>query len=170
MRIELSTCVLRLWNEGDAESLTKHANNRDVWLHLRDYFPHPYQQKDAETYLARVAHVTPPTAFAIEVDRAACGGISAAIQPDVHRLTAEIGYWLGQNYWGRGIMTEVVGAFSDYLFEAFALKRVFAVPYANNPASTRTLEKNGFVLEGRLRKSAIKNGEILDQLLYAKTK
>ena len=170
MQIDLSHCTLRPWDLRDAESLAKNANNRDVWLHLRDFFPHPYSVADAHNYLKYISEIHPATALAITVDGEACGNISASIQSDVHRLTAEIGYWLGKPYWGRGIMTEAVGAFTDYLFSTFGLSRVFAVPYANNPASARTLEKNGFVLEGLMRQSVIKDGKILDQFLYAKTK
>jgi len=169
MQIHLSQCTLRPWDLGDAESLAKNANDREVWLHLRDFFPHPYAVSDANNYLKYITQISPPTAFAITVDGEACGNVSASLQNDVHRLTAEIGYWLGRPYWGRGIMTEAVGAFTDYLFATFNLTRVFAVPYASNPASARTLEKNGFEFEGRMRKSVVKDGQILDQLLYAKT-
>ena len=168
--IKLHNSVLRPWVESDAESMAKHANSREIWLHLRDFFPHPYALSDAESWLRRVSPVSPPTALAIEVGGHACGGISAAIQNDVHRLTAEIGYWLGEAHWDRGIMSEVVPAFTEYLFETFGLVRVFAVPYANNPASFRILERSGFLFEGRMQKSVIKDGEILDQLMYARVR
>lgn len=145
--------------------------DRGIWLNLRDYFPHPYTVEDAAAYLSRVTEVVgTPMVFAIEVDGEVSGGNSAMPGNDVHRLTAEIGYWLGRAHWGSGIMTEAVGAFTDHLFAAFPLERVFAVPYANNPASVKTLEKNGFLLEGRMRRSAIKDGLVLDQLLHAKVK
>jgi ribosomal-protein-alanine N-acetyltransferase len=169
MVLKLARCRLRPWNREDAGSLAHHANDRDIWLHLRDAFPHPYSLEDARAYLGRIRDISPATALAIEVDGYACGGLSATIQEDVHHLTAEIGYWLGKHHWGQGIMTEAVGAFTDYLFSTFQLQRVFAVPYANNPASGRTLEKNGFTLEGRLRRSVVKNGQILDQIMYART-
>ena len=167
MKINLSQCVLRSWAPNDADSLVQNANNRNIWLHLRDLFPSPYTKDEAEKYLAG-QHAQSGTVLAIEVAGKACGNISATIQTDVHRYTAEIGYWLGEPYWGRGIMSEAVGAFTDYLFEHFALHRIFAVPFSNHPASARILEKNGFTLEGRMKRSAFKNGELLDQFLYAK--
>jgi len=168
MRIELQNCVLRSWRFDDAASLAANADNRQIWLHLRDFFPYPYTEEDARQYLSRVVGTEPPTALAVEADGQACGGISASIQGDVHRLSAEIGYWLGEKHWGRGIMTACVAAFTRYLFSTFGLVRIFAVPYDNNPASCRILEKCGFDLEGRMRKSVVKNNIILDQLLYAK--
>lgn len=170
MRTQLKSCVLRPWELSDAPSVARHANDREIWLHLRDFFPHPYTLADAESWLPRVAGKTPPTALAIEVAGQAAGNISAAIQSDVHRLTAEIGYWIGRAHWGKGIMTEAVGAFTAYLFDTFKLERVFAEPYENSPASCRLLEKNGFVLEGQKRRSVVKDGLVLDQFLYAKTR
>lgn len=112
----------------------------------------------------------PTTKFCIEIDGRAVGGIGLRPGEDVHRLTAEFGYWLAEEFWDQGIMSEVVIAFVDYCFANFPLNRIFAAAYANNPASARVLEKAGFVLEGRLRKNVIKDEKILDSLLYAKTK
>lgn len=169
MRIDLSTCHLRCWDDTDAEALARHANDHEIWKHLRDFFPHPYTIGDAQAYLARMAsQAASPRSMAIVVDGEPCGGISATIQDDVHRLTAEIGYWLGRNYWGRGIMTEVVRGFADYLFATFPLERIFAVPFANHPASAKVLLKGGFELEGTMKRSAIKEGIVLDQWLFAK--
>jgi RimJ/RimL family protein N-acetyltransferase len=89
---------------------------------------------------------------------------------EVHRYTATLGYWLGQDFWGRGIMTEAVAAFTDFCFENFPLRRISAEVFANNPASARVLEKAGFVFEGRLKNNVIKDGKLLDSLLYAKTR
>ncbi len=110
------------------------------------------------------------TNFCIDIDHAAVGGIGIRIGQDVHRHVAELGFWLGEEFWGHGIMTEVTPAFVDFCFQKFPLNRIYAEPYANNPASARVLEKAGFVLEGRLRKNAVKDGQVLDSLLYAKTK
>jgi [ribosomal protein S5]-alanine N-acetyltransferase len=88
----------------------------------------------------------------------------------VHRHTAELGYWLGEELWARGVMTEAVGAFTDFCFDRFSLRRIYAEPFANNPASARVLEKAGFVFEGRLKNNVVKDGEVLDSLLYARTK
>jgi RimJ/RimL family protein N-acetyltransferase len=110
------------------------------------------------------------TNFCIEVEGAAAGGIGFLLGEDVHRHTAEVGYWLGEEFWRRGIMTEAVTAFSDFCFANFPLRRVYAEPFANNPASVRVLEKAGFVFEGRLKSNVVKSGQLLDSLLYAKTR
>jgi RimJ/RimL family protein N-acetyltransferase len=112
----------------------------------------------------------PITDFCIEVNDAAVGGIGIHLGIDVHRHTAELGYWLGEEFWARGIMTEAVGAFSDFCFDTFSLRRIYAEPFANNPASARVLEKAGFTLEGRLKSNVFKDGKLLDSLLYARTK
>ena len=107
--------------------------------------------------------------YCIDIGGAAVGGIGLRPGEDVHRHTAEFGYWLGEEFWGRGVMSEVVPAFVDYCFKEFSLNRIFAMPHSSNPASAHVLEKAGFVLEGRLRKNVVKDGEVLDSLLYAKT-
>ncbi|HST31141.1 MAG TPA: GNAT family N-acetyltransferase [Chthoniobacterales bacterium] len=171
MELKLQRCTIRNWRRDDAESLVKHANNRKIWLTLRDRFPHPYTAEDAKNFLERATeNQGREKAFCIEIDGSAIGGIGLTIGEDVYRLTAEFGYWLSEEFWGQGIMSEVVPAFADYCFEKFSLKRMFASAYATNPASARVLEKSGFVFEGRLRKSVIKDGQILDSHLYAKTK
>jgi RimJ/RimL family protein N-acetyltransferase len=134
---------------------------------LRDAFPSPYSLEDADRFLAFATSRTPPTSLAIEVDGQAVGGIGLRMREDVERLSAEIGYWLGEPYWGRGVMTEVVRAVTDWSFAELGLIRIYALPYATSLASVRVLEKAGFVYEGRLRRSVIKLGEVLDQLVYA---
>ena len=153
----------------DAPSLAKHANNRSVWLGLRDLFPHHYGIGDAKEFLQRSTTEQPRNNFCIEINGAAVGGIGIHLGEDVHRHVAGIGYWLGEEFWGHGIMSEIVPAFVNYCFEEFSLNRIFAEAYSNNPASARVLEKAGFVFEGRLRKNVVKDGQILDSLLYAKT-
>ena len=170
MQLVLERCTVRPWRLDDAESLVRHANNRKVWLALRDLFPHPYPIEDARKFLGAGVNSEPITNSCIEVDGAAVGGIGVRMGQDVHRRTAELGYWLGQKFWGRGIMTEAVGPFTDFCFENFSLRRIFAEPFANNPASARVLEKAGFTFEGRLKNNVLKDGELLDSLLYAKTK
>ena len=170
MQLVLERCTIRAWRPDDAASLAKHANNRRVWLGLRDLFPHPYTIDDANEFLRRATTEQPMTNFCIDVGQSAVGGVGIRIGQDVHRHVAELGFWLGQEFWGHGIMTEVVPAFVDYCFEKFPLHRIYAEPYANNPASARVLEKSGFVLEGRLKNNAFKDGKLLDSLLYAKTR
>jgi RimJ/RimL family protein N-acetyltransferase len=154
----------------DAESLAMHANNRRVWLALRDLFPHPYTIEDARKFLQNATTVQPTKNFCIEIDGTAVGGIGIHLGVDVHRHTAELGYWLGEEFWGRGVMTEAVVAFADFCFQNFRLRRVYAEPFGNNSASARVLEKAGFIFEGRLKNNVLKDGELLDSLLYAKTK
>ena len=170
MELKSERCTIRDWRLDDADSLAKHANNRKVWLTLRDRFPHPYTMADAKEFLARATkNDGQEKVYCIEIDGAAVGGIGIILGEDVYRHTAEFGYWLAEGFWGKGIMTEVVTAFVNYCFENLSLNRMFASVYANNPASARVLEKAGFVFEGRLRKNVVKDGKILDSLLYAKT-
>jgi [ribosomal protein S5]-alanine N-acetyltransferase len=166
----LERCTIRSWRLDDAAPLAKHANNRKIWLGLRDLFPHPYTIDNANEFLRCELRTQPITNFSIDIDGLAVGGIGIRIGEDVYRHTAELGYWLSEDFWGHGITSEAVPAFSNYCFENFPLHRIYAEPYANNPASARVLEKAGFVLEGRLKNNVFKDGQILDSLLYAKTK
>ena len=168
-KLSLEQCTIRPWRLEDAESLAKHANNRKVWLALRDCFPHPYTIADAHKFLQRTIKEEPATHFCIDVATKAIGGIGIRLGSDVHRNTAELGYWLGEKFWGRGIMTEAIAAFKDFCFNNFQLRRLYAEPFANNPASARVLDKTGFVFEGRLKNNVTKDGKLLDSVLYAKT-
>jgi ribosomal-protein-alanine N-acetyltransferase len=163
----LKTCEIRPWRRTDLDSLVEHANNRKIWLNLRDAFPHPYTPRAGRAFLRRMRTATPQTTFAIAVDGRAVGGVGFVLHSDVERVSAEIGYWLGEPFWGRGIATEAVVAVTDHAIRTHELTRVFAVPFAWNTASCRVLEKAGYVLEGRLRRSVIKDGIITDQMQYA---
>jgi len=167
MRLALERCEVRTWRASDVDSLVKHANNRNVWINLRDRFPYPYTARDGRRYIRSVREMDPETSFAIAVDGDAVGGIGFALQTDVERVSAEVGYWLGETMWGRGIATEALIAITRYAIERHQLTRIFALPFANNAGSCRVLEKAGYVLEARLRRSAIKAGVIVDQLQYA---
>ena len=168
MRITLPTFTVRGWSPTDAPSLAHHANDRRIWRNLRDRFPHPYGLAEAEAFLAIATTMSPVTYFAIEIDGEAVGGIGYELHKDVERVAAEIGYWLGTNFWGRGTMTAALGAVTAYAFGQHpGLERVYAVPFDWSTASVRVLEKAGYRLEGRMGRSAIKDGEVVDQLLYA---
>lgn len=167
MRIELGEATLRDWRPDDAPALARHANSRAIADQLRDAFPHPYSLSDAKSFLSRVTEVSPRTVFAIDVGGEPVGSIGVMIGRDVHRFTAELGYWLAEAHWGRGIMTRAVVALTEYAFATFGLHRIHADPFATNPASARVLEKAGYVLEARLRASAYKNGVDVDQWIYA---
>ncbi len=168
MELVGTTFLLRPWRADDRESLVQHANNRNVWRNLGDVFPHPYTLADADEWIeAREQDVPPHTMFAIVVDGAAVGGIGFNQLKGALRMTAGIGYWLGEDYWGRGIATEALKLVTEYAFSTFKLRRLEAVVYPWNPASARVLEKAGYEREGRLRKSHIKNGRPVDVFLYA---
>src|SRR3712207_540250 len=154
MRLDCGRCVLRPWSEGDEASLVGHADNYEVWRRVRDRFLRPYTRVDAERWIAAARRQDPPTQFAIEVEGEAAGGIGLEIGEDIGRRSAEIGYWLGEAYWGRSIATAAVRALTAYGLEALGLTRIFAVPFASNPASMRVLERCGYVREGTMRRSA----------------
>ena len=168
MHLKLKSSVIRSWCPGDAVALQRYANNRNIWINLRDVFPHPYTMQDAAAFLKYVAQENPETTFAIATASEAIGCIGLRLGVDVHCKTAEVGYWLGQPFWGRGIMSEVVAEFTPHAFEAFDLHRIYAEPFESNRASVRVLEKAGFVCEGRMRASIFKNGKIMDSFLYAR--
>jgi len=165
--MKLSKSVLRAWKPGDEPSLVLHANSRAIWRNLRDAFPHPYTLADARLWIETANPSEPITNFAIVIDRAAVGGIGLVLKEDVFRRSAEIGYWLGEEFWGRGIVTEAVSAVTNYAFDTFDLCRVFAGVFEWNPASMRVLEKAGYEFECRMKKSVTKDGETIDELIYA---
>jgi len=169
MDIELSprSCVVREFRTEDAPSLARHGNNRKVWLNLRDLFPHPYTPTHAAGYIAHVRQRPEILSFAIDVGGEAVGGISLRRGEDIERFTAELGYWLGEEYWGRGITSEAIRDITERGFALHGLIRIFAVPFARNVASCRVLEKNGYSREGLMRQSAFKDGVVEDQYLYA---
>jgi ribosomal-protein-alanine N-acetyltransferase len=168
LRLQCGPCLLRPWQRGDEAALVRHANNRKVWLNLRDLFPHPYRLEDAEWWVGHASSEQPVTNLAIEVDGEAVGGIGLVLGTDVARYSAEVGYWLGESVWGRGIATAALETFCGHAFSRFALLRLFALPFADNAASCRVLEKVGFLREGVLRQCAVKDGRVLDQVMYAR--
>jgi len=167
MRLKLKTCTVRSWEWRDREAIVRHANNRKVSINLRDRFPFPYTDRDARNWLDAVIGLEPETNFAIDVAGEAVGGIGYTIQFDVDRRSAEIGYWLGESVWGRGIATEALMAVTDHAFANHDLCRLFAHVFDWNQASARVLEKAGYAFEGRMRKSVTKEGQTIDQLMYA---
>ncbi len=168
MKIAFGEYLIRDWARGDARSMARHANSRSIARWMRDGFPCPYTVSDAEAFLALVAQQNVRTAFAIATQAEAIGGIGLEFGRDVHRFTAELGYWLAEPLWGRGIMTETVCQFTAWAFGHFEVHRIHATVFDGNGASMRVLEKAGFQREGCLRASVFKNGRILDQFLYAK--
>ena len=149
------------------DALVRFANNRNVWRNLTHRFPHPYTEVDADWWFSFLAKMPEPTSWAIEVDGLAVGGVGVTLGDGIYAKSAEFGYWLGEPYWGRGIMTEAAKAASSYAIRRFGLIRLEAPVFEWNPASMRVLEKCGFVREGVLRASAVKDGQTIDRVLYA---
>jgi ribosomal-protein-alanine N-acetyltransferase len=158
---------LRPWKYGDEESLVRNADNMKIWQNVRDRFPHPYDWTDADQWISQMVQQDPATHFAIVVDGNAVGGIGIELKDDIHRRSAEIGYWLGEPYWNRGIISEALNIVTAFAFDRFDLCRIYASVFDWNPASARVLEKAGFSLEGRLKKAVTKDGNTLDELMYA---
>ena len=167
MQLDVPGCRIRSWRVGDEPAIVRHADNRKIWLNVRDRFPYPYTRAHAEAWIARAISDVPETHFAIDLGARAVGGIGLELQEDVSRYSAELGYWLGETHWGRGIMTAAVSRFTEYAFRAFDLCRIYALVFETNPASRRVLDRAGYALEGRLRRAVYKDGRILDQFLYA---
>jgi ribosomal-protein-alanine N-acetyltransferase len=164
----------------DAESIARYANNWNVWINVRDLFPHPYSLNDAKTFLKVQVERTPENAWAIarlparpmagwtdgQASNEAIGVIGYHLQSDVNRKCAEIGYWLGEPFWRRGIGTAAVKAVTSHVFANLDVIRLYAAVFEWNPGSARVLEKAGYQLESRMRKAVVKNGQIIDQFMY----
>jgi RimJ/RimL family protein N-acetyltransferase len=167
MRIDCGLCTLREWRPHDGAALVAVANNRSIWRNLHHRFPYPYTPADAEFWFSLLAAMPEPTHWAIEVGGVAIGGVGVDIGEGIFAKTGQFGYWLGEPYWGRGITSAAVRAASEYVLSHFGLVRLEASVFAWNPASMRVLEKTGFEREGILRKSVYKDGQLIDQVLYA---
>lgn len=167
MQIDIGPCQIRNYRAGDEEALARNADNRNVSRNMRDAFPYPYRLSDAREWIEFATTQSPQTNFAIAADGEVIGGIGLVLQSDVNRRSAEIGYWLGEPHWGQGIATAALRAMTDWAFAEFDLVRIYAEVFEWNPASGRVLEKAGYQLEGRLRRSIVKDDQIIDALLYA---
>lgn len=160
---------IRPWLISDAAAIAAVLNNINVQNNLRDGLPYPYRVEDAEGFINAMITAEPADvfAFAILADDQVVGSIGAFRMANVHRITAEVGYYIGQEYWGRGIATEAIKLTCKHVFKHNDIARIFAEPLAGNIASCRALEKAGFALEGILRCNAIKNGKIMDMKMYS---
>ena len=163
----MSAIHLRSWRLSDLESLVENANNINISRYMTDGFPHPYTLEDGERFIQFATKDDPIHIFAIEVDGLAVGGIGIHPQGDVMRKNAELGYWLGESYWGKGIITMAIKEIVRFAFFTYDINRIYARPFGNNPASAKALEKAGFHFETRFEKTIFKNGEYLDELYYA---
>ena len=158
---------LRPWALSDLDSLVRHANNFDIAKFMMDGFPHPYTEDNGKAFIAFATKDDPIHIFAIDVEGEAIGGIGIHPQADVQRKNAELGYWLAEPFWGKGIITNAIKQLVEFGFKTYDINRIFARPYGTNIGSQKVLEKAGFVLEGRFEKTIFKNGEFLDELVYA---
>lgn len=163
---------LRAWEIEDAHDLSAALNNKNIQDHLRDGIPYPYTLADAQRFISSMLHAEKDSqyAWAITADDKAIGSIGVFRRDNIHRRTAEMGYYVAEPWWGKGIGTIAVKEACDYILNNTDILRIFAEPFACNTVSCRILEKAGFVLEGILRKNAVKNGQILDMKLYALVK
>jgi len=152
----------------DKSELARLINNKSVWDNLRDYIPFPYSEKDADFFISLTKEESPQQSFAIDFKEKLCGVIGLLIRKDVYRRSAEIGYWLGEPYWGLGIATKAVGLITKYGFEELNLNRIYAGVFEYNVASMKVLEKNGFEKEGIFRNAILKNNQVYDEHRYFK--
>jgi len=158
---------LRPWKITDIDSLVENANNPNIAMFMTDAFPHPFTAEDAKKFIEYAMSQNPVHFFAIEVNDFAVGGIGVHPQTDIMKKNAELGYWLGEYYWGNGIVSKAINEMIIYAFRTFDITRIYARPYSTNLKSQHLLEKSGFVLEARIEKNIFKNGEFLDELIYA---
>lgn len=163
-------CQLRKWRMEDVADLAGVISNPRILENLRDGIPYPYTETDGREFITAMLSVNEQDifAFAITVQDRVIGSISASRQSNIHSRTAELGYYLAEEYWGQGIATEAVQQICEYVFSRSDILRIFAEPFAYNVASQRVLEKAGFQYEGTLRQNAVKNGKVLDMKMYAR--
>ncbi len=159
--------TLRPFTINDLESFVKYANNPKIANNLTDKFPHPYTIEHGKMFIEKATKNNPTNIFAIDINGEACGGIGIHPQDDVQRKNAELGYWLAEPFWGNGIISKAIPQIVEYGFKNFDITRIYARPYGTNAASQRVLEKAGFKLEGKFEKTLFKNGEFLDEWIYA---
>lgn len=160
---------LRAWKTDDAKSLAQAANNPNIAKNLRNAFPNPYTLEDAVWYINdSIAHAEKKQInYAIVIDGKAAGGIAIVVKDDVYEKSAELGYWLAQEYWRRGIMSKAVREICNEAFATFDIVRIFAEPFADNAGSRGVLEKVGFTYEGTMRNGVYKNGEFHSYCMYS---
>jgi RimJ/RimL family protein N-acetyltransferase len=168
MEIHSEDIILRPWSLNDASQIVPIANNRNIADNLRDGFPYPYSIDNARSWLNMVIPDNDPTRFfAITADERIIGSIGLVSKSDIYRKNMEMGYFLGEEFWGKGIATIAIKAITSYAFSDFDIIRVYAEPFSDNQGSRRALEKAGFKLEATLRSNVIKNGIIKDSCIYS---
>lgn len=160
---------LRKWKIEDVASVAHCANNEKIACNLRDVFPCPYTENDAKYYIESCINSSEDKQLcrSITVDDIAIGSIGIFLGNDVYSKSAELGYWLAEEYWGKGIMSAAVKQICAEAFDKFDIVRIFAEPFAHNGGSRKVLENAGFTLEGIMRNGVYKNGQICDYCMYA---
>lgn len=163
-------CKIRKWKLTDAKDIAVALSNKNVQDNLRDGLPYPYSEQDGMDFISSMlsANETETFTFAITLDDKAIGSIGVFRQQNIHRQTAEMGYYIAEEYWGNGIMTDAVKQICEYVFENSDILRIYAEPFAHNIGSCRVLEKAGFKYEGTLRSNAVKNGKVVDMKMYSR--
>lgn len=162
-------CKIRRWKIEDTDDLSQALNNKKILDNLRDGIPFPYTPEDAKEYITTMLTADDEMvyAFAITIEDKAVGSIGIFRQTNIHSKTAELGYYIAEPYWGKGIGTSAVKQICDYIFQNTDIIKIFAEPFAHNTGSCRILEKCGFKCEGTLRKNAVKNGAVIDMKMYS---
>lgn len=159
--------TLRKWNSSDLELLVHYANNAQLARNMTDAFPFPYDEEAGRKFIAMTQQEDPRKILAIEADGLLVGSIGIFPQSDIFKLNAELGYWLAEPFWGKGIMSESIPLMIDYAYKNWAIDRIFARPFGRNIASQRVLEKAGFIFEHRIEKNLIKNNQLEDEFIYS---
>ena len=159
--------TLRPWHLNDLENLVALANNKNIAQYMADVFPHPYTTEKGKTFIDFATSNPNSKIFAIIINEKPVGSIGLHIQTDILKKNAEIGYWLGEEYWGKGIIKHAINQMVDYGFKNLDIVRIFARIYGTNIPSQKVIEKANFVLEGKFEKTIYKNNEFLDELIYA---
>ncbi len=167
MKIQFGEYSIRSFKMSDVKAIAKYANNYNIYKRLRDYFPNPYTEKEAKVWLNYVLSQVPETYFAIATKDELIGSIGFTIQNDVNRYSAEIGYWIAEPFWGKGIAAEALSKLTNYAFSKFELNRIFAGVFEGNTASIRVLEKAAYKFEAKHRKAVFKEGKFLDYFVYS---
>ncbi len=162
-----SKIELRKLEFSDSSAMAKLANNKKIWDNVRDAFGHPYTEKNAEEFIQRQAQSDSEKVFAIDFNGKLSGLCGLILQKDVYRKSAEIGYWIGEPFWGQGIATQAIGLLVLYAFEKMDLVRLHAGVFEYNLGSMRVLEKNGFAKEGISKKAIFKNGKFWEEHRFA---
>jgi [ribosomal protein S5]-alanine N-acetyltransferase len=166
MEIQGQGFTLRGWKADDVISIQKHADNSKVYSFLLDRFPHPYTMEAAEIWVNHMLNLQPNYNFVIDIDDKAVGVIGLEMRDDVYRKSPLIGYWIGEEFWGKGIMTKAIRLVTAFAFTELDMLRIQAGVLSNNPTSMRVLEKAGYVKEGILKNAIIKNEVVLDEHIY----